>query len=912
MSSSSFFARRMESASQNRTGRYAFILFLCVLIVSTCTLYWRFLFGNDLLIYSGVGSDSIGQTVPFLLNEADRLKNGDLSHWNQFQFLGGVTFQLFNPDYFPAVLGRQMVPAMMLVSQMLKIIFAGVFFYFFLAHYDIGYKTRFAVALGIALCGRMIELSPWTAYTLEITLSAYLLWAFERFFSCRRHFVALPVAFAMIGMSEGLYGFVLYGCVLIAYAAFRVGYSWDESWNARKVATFIGALLALICAAVLVSLPVTLPALEMYRTSPRIDSDLGSAFSFAYLLLPSNVYVCAEEVLKFFSNGVLGHMDSYRGVTSILDSPYFYCGVLSVVALPFCFVSKKKHERVWLAIILVAVAFYCYSEGARFVLNGFSAAGDSFRQSSSWVVLVLGLTGAMGIESLWNLRRARGLLLWGGALITAIIVSAMVLHARVYSQYVLLSIALVCFYVIVFLVRASREEGSVGALAMTILILVAVPTELVCQDYQAVNHATHLTVEDYQAQLGTDPEDAVNAVSHDAEDTYRIDYKTLMLTRGMADTYLSTQAYIGGAAIAKPVNDYLETLRNDYVAQSGYSRYCYGFNDQNVNTLLGVKYIVNPNDGIPYYVPFGYSEVGRTSTYVVLENDYSLPLIFGYRADSTMPEEKYDNLEPQDRSAAMLSRCVIDSENVGTDSMPVANASDRHVLARSSETAIKGDEVVMQLPPSDSDWLDISMQLNATASVSGSVTIQIDLLDDNGKLASVVPYYTAGGNEPIDVQVRNKGFSMAKVRIVATNACDDAAVSGIAVSECSDHFFDSYVSSVKSRISGAPVVSEYRGGKLEGSIKMEADGYVATSIPWSSQWRVCIDGKPVEPQRVNVGFVGAKVPAGQHEVELIYDNTLQNTGIILAGLTFLLLVGASAATWLRIRLGSGSGLRGNR
>lgn len=182
----------------------------------------------------------------------------------------------------------------------------------------------------------------------------------------------------------------------------------------------------------------------------------------------------------------------------------------------------------------------------------------------------------------------------------------------------------------------------------------------------------------------------MNAVSHDAEDTYRIDYKTLMLTRGMTDTYLSTQTYIGGAAIAKPVNDYLETLRNDYVAQSGYSRYCYGFNDQNVNTLLGVKYIVYPNDDIPYYVPFGYSEVGRTSTYVVLENDYSLPLIFGHRADSTMPEEKYDNLEPQDRSAAMLSRCVVDSENAGTDSMPVANASDRHVLARSSETAIKG------------------------------------------------------------------------------------------------------------------------------------------------------------------------------------------------------------------------------
>lgn len=906
MSSSNFFARRMESVSQDRKGKYAFALFLCVLIVATCTLYWRFIFCDDVLIYSGVGSDSIGQTVPFLLNEADRLESGDFSSWNQFQFLGGVTLQLLNPDYLPALLGTSTVSTMMLVSQMLKIILAGVFFYFFLAHYDIGYKTRFAVALGIALCGRMIELAPWTAYTLEITLSAYLLWAFERFFSCRRHVVALPVAFAMIGLSEGVYGFVLYGCVLVAYAVFRVGYSWDETWNVRRAAIFSGTLLLLLGAAVLMSLPITLPSIEMYGTSPRVGSNLSSAFSFLYLFVPSNMYICAEEVLKFFSNGVLGHMDSYRGMTSILDSPYFYCGVLSIVALPFCFVSKKKHEKIWLAIILAAVAFYCYSEGARFVLNGFSTAGDSFRQSSSWVVLVTGLTGAMGLEALWNLRRTRGLLLWGLVLVAAIVVSAIVLQARVYPQYIALSIVSVCFYVVAFSIRASRKEGGAGALAMAILTLVAMPVELVCQDYRAVNHATHLTVEDYQAQLGTDPEDTVIAASHDVEDTYRIDYKTLMLTRGMADTYLSTQAYIGGAAIAKPMNDYLKTLRNDYVAQSGYSRYCYGFNDQNVNTLLGVKYIVYPNDGVPYYVPFGYSEVARTSTYIVLENDYALPLIFGYRADSTISEEEYDTMEPQERSAAMLSRCVIDSGNGGADPVLAASANDGRLLAQSSEIATAENGVILQLSPSDSEWLDISMQLNATASVSGSVTIQIDLLDDSGNLVSAVPYYTAGGNEPIDVQVRNKGFSMAKVRIVATNACDDAAVSGVVVSECSDHFFDSYISSVESRISGAPEVSEYKGGKLDGSIKMEDDGYLATSIPWSSRWEVRIDGKPVESQCVNVGFVGAKVPAGQHEVELIYDNTLQDAGVMLAGLTFVLLMSVSMIMRFRARGGMGA------
>ena len=101
--------------------------FVATLVSLTCILYSPFIFGDHLLIFAGSGSDSIGQTIPFMLNEASRLSNGDFSQWNQYQFLGATTIQHFNPDYFPALFGEEAVPSMMLVSQLAKVILAGLF-----------------------------------------------------------------------------------------------------------------------------------------------------------------------------------------------------------------------------------------------------------------------------------------------------------------------------------------------------------------------------------------------------------------------------------------------------------------------------------------------------------------------------------------------------------------------------------------------------------------------------------------------------------------------------------------------------------------------------------------------------------------------------------------------------------------
>ena len=60
------------------------------------------------------------------------------------------------------------------------------------------------------------------------------------------------------------------------------------------------------------------------------------------------------------------------------------------------------------------------------------------------------------------------------------------------------------------------------------------------------------------------------------------------------------------------------------------------------------------------------------------------------------------------------------------------------------------------------------------------------------------------------------------------------------------------------------------GDNLKGSFHTEKEGWLITSIPYDENFEIRIDGKETTVQKVNEGFTGAKVTAGQHEIELIY------------------------------------------
>lgn len=77
-----------------------------------------------------------------------------------------------------------------------------------------------------------------------------------------------------------------------------------------------------------------------------------------------------------------------------------------------------------------------------------------------------------------------------------------------------------------------------------------------------------------------------------------------------------------------------------------------------------------------------------------------------------------------------------------------------------------------------------------------------------------------------------------------------------------------------------------KGNQISGSIEMEQDGYLITSIPYDSHLEIKVDGGEVVTEKVNTAFVGCRMVSGEHWVTLTYHAPGLSTGkwISLAGI----------------------------
>ena len=891
------FEPKWNSLSLRSQSIIQFGVFLAALLTLTIILYWRYIIGERCLVFIEIGSDSYAQSVPFFLNSAYRIAEHDFSFWNFSQSLGMSYPQIYGIEYIVSLFGRDNVATMMLVSQMIKVVLAGVFFYLFLCYWEFRYATRFTASMGIALCGRMLGLCAWTAYTLEVVLAAALLWSFERFYKDQRHFLALPIVFAMIIALLSLYGTVLYSCTLFGYAVFRMLYD-DRFASSRSRVAFLLKLLSLCCMAVLLSAPLLLSYFKSYINSSRVVSTISGAE------IPWNevtsLPILSEEIVKTFSAGILGSMDSYSGTLNILNSPYYYCGILPLIGIPFAFAGKNSRQRVALGMLLFFVAVYYVSNGFRYALNGFAIGANDFRMSSLPITLVLSLLGAIGLERLWDDAKWPEMIIWVAVLESLFLSASFVLGQEIHPKYVLMADTLIIVYCFAICVSAHGQRRWILALVMACCCM-----ELLLGGYALVNRVPTITPSDYEAAFDGALHSLLDEVDGDSVGAYRVDNKTLLLAAPMAEDYLGTQAYIGGTGLPDSQSRFLKELDNDYLDQLGYSRYMYGFNNRATNALLGVRYLIRPaRQGEDCYVPFGYHKVYEESgsQYRIYENEYALPLFYGYPKSDTISESALRQVDRSERAQQMLETLVVpDGMDAGGSSARTGNGDSLSPIfvSKNSATLDVPMQGVFDTPTADISTLLVKMDLNARAIESGDVSIDVRLESSSTGATLEVPYFTAAGNEEIVIPVENRGYDSIDVAITSVNLCDSATVDGFTVYAASSEIDDEYRKACEDRMEGDPAIHYFSSGIIDGTISMDSEGYLATSVPYDHYWHVLIDGEEVDSIRVNLGFLGAEIGAGSHHVQLRYVDEARTVGIVLCCLSCAALLIVKAAVHRR-------------
>ena len=61
-----------------------------------------------------------------------------------------------------------------------------------------------------------------------------------------------------------------------------------------------------------------------------------------------------------------------------------------------------------------------------------------------------------------------------------------------------------------------------------------------------------------------------------------------------------------------------------------------------------------------------------------------------------------------------------------------------------------------------------------------------------------------------------------------------------------------------------------KGNVIVGNLTMQKSGYLITSIPYDSGFKIQVDGKNVKSEKVNTAFLGCKMKAGEHNIVITY------------------------------------------
>ena len=68
-----------------------------------------------------------------------------------------------------------------------------------------------------------------------------------------------------------------------------------------------------------------------------------------------------------------------------------------------------------------------------------------------------------------------------------------------------------------------------------------------------------------------------------------------------------------------------------------------------------------------------------------------------------------------------------------------------------------------------------------------------------------------------------------------------------------------------------------------GKVETSRAGYLITSLPFDEHFRVYVDGKEVQTEKVNTAFLGAQVPKGNHTITIAYRAPGKTAGLLLTG-----------------------------
>ena len=278
--------------------------------------------------------------------------------------------------------------------------------------------------------------------------------------------------------------------------------------------------------------------------------------------------------------------------------------------------------------------------------------------------------------------------------------------------------------------------------------------------------------------------------------------------------------------------------------------------------MMGVRYIVSDSD-----VP-GYTLVKKCGTTGIYQNKDAAPVM--YATDRVMTEEEYKKLAFPYNQTAFLEYAVV-GEHTESSDQNIMTAYEPVSLKMANNRTTGGAEQKTIQQAGQKQILFLRLRVD-NAHPNKDVAVWINGIRNKLSAKDHV-YYNENkifiyavplkdGEDNISVT-----FGKGKYRLRHVQAYLGS------LPERSELLYQSEIQVDK---------KQTEDNVIQGTIRVKKDGWFITSIPYDKHFKIYIDGKETEIQKVNTAFLGCKIESGNHEVKIIYHAPGTTTGKVLS------------------------------
>ena len=278
--------------------------------------------------------------------------------------------------------------------------------------------------------------------------------------------------------------------------------------------------------------------------------------------------------------------------------------------------------------------------------------------------------------------------------------------------------------------------------------------------------------------------------------------------------------------------------------------------------MMGVRYIVSDSD-----VP-GYTLVKKCGTTGIYQNKDAAPVM--YATDRVMTEEEYKKLAFPYNQTAFLEYAVV-GEHTESSDQNIMTAYEPVSLKMANNRTTGGAEQKTIQQEGQKQILFLRFRVD-NAHPNKDVAVWINGIrnklsakdhvyyNENKIFTYAVPL--KDGEDTISVTFGKGKYQLSHVQAYLGS-----------LPERSELLYQSEIQVDK---------KQTEDNVIQGTIHVKKDGWFITSIPYDKHFKIYIDGKETEIQKVNTAFLGCKIESGNHELKIIYHAPGTTTGKVLS------------------------------